>query len=127
MVMSRKAKNTIFISILFLAAGSILLAFYLYNKGPLDIRHSAGIPVMAEDLYTLYSKDSLVATEKYTNKILEVTGEVMEVSLNTQHQKVILLKTRSPQSSVNCTIEEPLVKIEPSDLVTLKGICNGIG
>ncbi len=33
---------------------------------------------------------------KYLNKVVAVSGEVKQVSLNQQHQQIILLKTNDP-------------------------------
>jgi hypothetical protein len=83
--------------ILFLLAGVIAIgagfAWYLYNKGPLDVKDAKGIEVNAADLYQIYFKDSLVAVKKYSNKIVETSGKVAQVTQNQQNQRIVLIMT----------------------------------
>ena len=125
--MSSKVKKILLGSLLFVIILIASSAFFLYNKGPVDIKNSKGITVLATDLYTLYSSDSLQAGKKYNDQVLVVHGEVQEVSLNSQQQKIILLKTETPEAFINCTLEEPGENINPTDKISIKGICSGIG
>ena len=126
--MKQKTKVTIFISLLsVLLVSTISAGFYLFNKGAVDIKGSKGISVNANDLYTIYSYDSLTANKKYTSRILVVRGVVSEISINSKQQKIILVKTAAPGAYVNCTLEEPADNINVSDNISIKGICSGIG
>ena len=122
-------KNLYRVLILFLLcigiAGSI--GFYFFNKGPLDIKQRNGIKVEAKDLYNLYSTDSILAKKTYTGKILQVSGEVVEVTTNAENIKVITLNTGIPGASINCTMDELNEKLVSSKKVEVKGICSGIG
>lgn len=93
----------------------------------MDVKNSKGISVNANDLYSIFSSDSLKANKKYTSRILVVRGLVSEVSLNSKQQKIILVKTSTPGAYINCTLEETVENIKPSDKVSIKGICSGIG
>ena len=106
---------------------SVSVGFYFYNKGPLDVKNSKGISINANELYTIYSSDSLKANKKYTSRILVVRGYVSEISLNSKQQKIVLVKTDAPGAYINCTLEETVENIKPSDKISIKGICNGIG
>lgn len=116
--------------IFFLLAGIIAIgagfAYYLYNKGPLDVKDTAGIPVNAADLYQSYYKDSLQAVKKYSNKIVETTGKVAQVTLNQQKQSIVLLTTNETGAFINCTMEDSLAVIKEDQTVKVKGICTGI-
>ena len=90
--MNRKAKN-IFILLLLVALLAAVFGYYLFNKGPVDVRNSTAIKANATELYEQFNTDSTVALKKYSGKILQVTGEVTAVSLNQEKQKIILLKT----------------------------------
>ena len=125
--MKQKTKKIIFVSILTLLVSSVAVGFYFYNKGPLDVKNSKGISVNANDLYTIYSNDSLKANKKYTSRILVVRGFVSEISINSKQQKIVLVKTDAPGAYINCTLEEPVENIKPSDKISIKGICSGIG
>ncbi len=125
--MALKTKKIIISSVLLFAVAAAAVAFYMYNKGPVDVKHSKGISVNAPELYNFFSIDSVMAAKRYSGKILRVTGEVSEVSSNAQGQKIVLLKTASPLANINCTLEEAVENIKPSDKLSIKGICSGIG
>ena len=125
--MARKAKKIIFISLALLFIMAFSVAFYLFNKRPVDVKSSSGIRVEAIELYRSFTADSLAARKKFGDEVLEVTGEVSEVSLNTKKQKVLLLKTAIPFAHVNCTLDEAAENIKATDKITIKGICSGIG
>jgi uncharacterized protein (DUF1330 family) len=116
--------------ILFLVTGVIAIgagfAFYLYNKGPLDVKDAKGIPVNAADLYQTYFKDSSEAVKKYSNKVVETTGKVAQVTLNQQKQAIVLLITNETGAFINCTMEDSLAVIKEDQTVKIKGICTGI-
>ena len=117
--------------ILFLISGIVAIgaafAFYLYNKGPLDIKNAKGIEINSYDLYQTYFKDSLQAVKKYNNKIVETTGMVAQVTLNQQNQRVVLMMTKETGAFINCTMEDSTAVIKEDITVKIKGICTGIG
>jgi uncharacterized protein (DUF1330 family) len=117
--------------ILFLLAGVIAIgagfAWYLYNKGPLDVKDAKGIEVNAADLYQIYFKDSLVAVKKYSNKIVETSGKVAQVTQNQQNQRIVLIMTNETGAFINCTMEDSTAVIKEDETVKIKGICTGIG
>lgn len=108
--------------------GFILIAagigYYLWNKPHRDVKHARGIAVSAAELYLTFSTDSSGAKNTYTGNVVEVKGEVTKVSVNQQGQQVILLKTATPDASVNCTMEEQAT-VAAGAQVTIKGICSG--
>jgi hypothetical protein len=116
--------------ILFLLPGIVVVgaafAFYFYNKGPLDVKKATGIKVNAYNLYQTYFKDSLLAVKKYSNKIVETTGVVAQVTLNQQNQRVVLIITNETGAFINCTMEDSTTVIKEDETVKIKGICSGI-
>ncbi len=125
--MTRNTKKTILFSILAIVVIGAGVAYYLYNKGPVDVKNSTGIKVISVELYQDYSIDSLSAQKKYTDKILEVSGIVIKISQNQQNHAILLLKTNENGAYVNCTMEGPANSIKENDAVIIKGICSGIG
>lgn len=125
--MTRNTKKIIIFSILALVIIGAGVAYYLYNKGPVDVKNSTGIKVIAVELYQHYSNDSFAAQKKYTDKILEVSGIAIKISQNQQNQAIILLKTNESAAYVNCTMEGPANTIRENDAVIIKGLCSGIG
>jgi len=125
--MKRNSKKVIIISLLSLMVLSISAGIYLYNKGPLNVRSVRGIAVNAEELYSLFTADSVLAGKKFTSHVLLVEGLVSHISTNNVHQKVVLLKTTTDGAYVNCTLEEPSDAVAVNNTIRIKGICSGIG
>jgi hypothetical protein len=97
----------------------------LFNKPHKDVKDAIGVKITATELYNSFLKDSVIAKTKYVNKIVEASGEVIQISKNQQNQTIILLKTAIQNAFVNCTMEGPSDYIKPNTQVSLKGICNG--
>ena len=125
--MKKSAKKSIILFILLLALTGAGICYYLYNKGPVDVQESSSVKTNAATLYDLYIKDTATAQTKYSGKILEVSGEIHDISVNQQQKKILLLKTNADGAYVNCTMEENARNIHAGDKVNVKGICSGIG
>lgn len=125
--MTSKVKKTILFSIVGVVAIGAAIGYYLYNKGPIDVKNASGIKIDAVALYQVFSKDSALAKKKYADKILEVSGIVFQVSQNQQNQAIVLLKTNETGAYINCTMEGPASTIKEKESITIKGICTGIG
>lgn len=125
--MTRTTKKTIVFSLLGLFAIAAGIGFYLYNKGPVDVKHASGTKVIAAELYATFSKDSITAKKKYINNILEAAGTVVRISKNQQNQDIIFLKTNEAGAFINCTMEGPVENIKENDNIVIKGICTGMG
>lgn len=124
--MTPKRKKIILLLLAGVVAIGATVGYYLYNKGPLDVKHAKGIEVNAADLYQTYFKDSVQAVKKYSNKVVETTGKVAQVTLNQQKQAIVLLITNETGAFINCTMEDSLAVIKEDQIVKIKGICTGI-
>jgi len=111
--------------LLIIAAGAF--GFYMYNKGPVNVKKARAIHVAAAFLYTAFEKDSIAANKKYAGKIVQVKGIVKEINLNQQNEQVVLLLTASGDASIYTTLEELNDLVKTGNPITLKGICSGIG
>ena len=125
--MTRKTNKYILLTILLVAVIAASFGYYLYNKGPEDVKSSSATKINAPELYKLFITDSTRALKKYAGQVLQVKGQVTGISLNQQKQQVILLKTAADGAAVNCTMEEDPGKININDEIEVKGICSGIG
>jgi tRNA_anti-like len=121
----RKKNIVLFILAIIIIAGAI--GFYLYNKGPVNVRSAGATKADAVTLYKAFIKDSVQAKQSYTNKILEVSGIVARVSKNKQNQVIVMLQTNEAGAYINCTLEEEAVSPEENKQAVLKGICTGMG
>ena len=125
--MNRNLKKAIIIGILATGLAAAGIGYYLYNKGPVNVASSSGIPVTSDALYSAYLADTTTAQKNYSGKILEVTGEIKEISLNQQNEQVILVKTGTEGGHINCTMENNHANLTIGQKVTVKGICSGMG
>lgn len=125
--MTGKTKKTILLIVTVLILALAAVAYYMYNKGPVDVKGSTGKKVTAIELYRTFSTDSSTAKKQYLDKILEVSGQVTKLSQNQQNQAVVLLKTPAAGAYVNCTLEGPVNGVKEGDDIIIKGICSGIG
>lgn len=125
--MNKRTRNSILLFVLLLVLSGAGIGFYLYNKGPMNVESSNAIRLSATELYDRFIKDSATAQKNYTGKILEVSGEVHDVSLNQQQKKIILLDNGSDGAYINCTMEGNTENIHAKGIVKIKGICSGIG
>jgi hypothetical protein len=127
--MTQNTKKVLFISVLSLLVLSISAGIYLYNKGPVNIKTLKGIQVNADELYGLFSTDSVLAGKKYISRVLLVSGQVSDVSVNASQQKVILIKTGTDGAYINCTLEGTgtVNDIAVNKPIRIKGICSGFG
>ncbi|MBX2938451.1 MAG: hypothetical protein KF880_00095 [Ferruginibacter sp.] len=124
--MKAKTKKWMWLGALGVLLVALSTGWYLYNKGPLDVRNARGISIEAEALYRAYVTDSTSAGKLYDKKILSVSGVVESVSSNAQDEQVVLLRAGAPGSFVNCSLDET-VSVKAGDRVVLKGICSGMG
>ena len=108
-----------------LLAVAIYVWFFVWNKPALNIEKAKAITIEASALFDEYSANEKAANAKYIDKVLEVSGEVTNVSKNAEGLTVIMLKTNDLMFGVNCTMEEKEVECKAGDTLTLKGICTG--
>lgn len=125
--MNQHTKKTIFLSFFIIIGIFALVAYYLFNKGPVNVQHSPGVKIPAKELYELFSNDSSAAFKKYAGNIVQVSGEVSIISTNTKDQQVISLLTNTGGAYINCTMEGNPGNIVVKQSVSIKGICSGIG
>ncbi|MEP7252183.1 MAG: hypothetical protein ABI683_07375 [Ginsengibacter sp.] len=123
--MKRNSVKFFVFAIILIAIIFSILGYRMWNKPHVDIMDTIAIRVDAIDLYKDFVNDSALAKIKFINRILQVAGVVKSVSVNQQHEQVILLETPEPDASVNCTIEGKEINIKPGEAISLKGICIG--
>jgi flagellar basal body-associated protein FliL len=120
-----KQIKAILISLLFVALlGSAYAWFFVWNKPQQNIKQAAAININATDLFNAYSLNEAEANKTYIDKVVAVTGEVSNVSTNSQGKTVVLLKSDDLMFGVNCTLEEAAA-VKNGETITLKGLCTG--
>ena len=123
--MKGKLKKNILIFFIAIVLIAVVTGYLMWNKPHQNVKDADAIKITAIDLYKIFTMDSARAKSKYLNVVVAVSGEVKQVSLNQQNQQIILLKTNTPDASVNCTMEENANNIKAGDTIVVKGICSG--
>lgn len=101
---------------------------YKYNHPPRNIAVETGIPITATELYNQFISDEPQANQAYLNKVLQVSGQVLEVKSIPNSGKIIVLNTGDPMCRVACTldhVETSAVQVKPGEKITIKGVCSG--
>ena len=90
--MNKKTKKLILISATIIAVVAIT-GYMLWNKPHKNVKDADGEKITAVNLYNIFITDSAKAKSLYTDKVVLVSGEVNQVSLNQQAQQIVLIKT----------------------------------
>jgi Flp pilus assembly protein TadG len=118
-------KKVLFIILILVAVG-VGAGLYMWNKAPDKVEDSASSAISADDLAVAFTTNEQQANAKYLNKVLDVSGTIVEVTKNQDGKTVITLGVASdPLSGVQCTMRENNVKAEAGKSITIKGFCNG--
>jgi hypothetical protein len=106
-----------------------LYGLYLFYKAPESTHdQKTDFTLTASKLAEEYDADELMANEKYLDKILEVSGKVIEIQIEDSNP-TITLETGNPLSNVTASFypdEVPkLSNIRVGDEILIKGKCTG--
>lgn len=101
---------------------------YLYNKPARNVAGETGIPVTATELYQKFTSNEIQANQAYLNKVLQVSGQVLEVKDTHNAGRVVVLNTGDPMFGVACTLDNitsPDKAVKPGEKIVVKGVCTG--
>jgi hypothetical protein len=111
--------------VLMITVTGAVVGYKMYNKPHRNVEAVKAVQVSSIELVTAYENNEAEANAKYLDKVLEVKGEIMEVSKNQKGEPVITLKG-TDMSGIICTIEGTATSgIRPNSSVVIKGICTG--
>ncbi len=82
----------------------------------------------SEALYTYFEEDEAKATEELTGKVLEVSGEIAEVLVNSDSSTTVVLRSAHPIFGVKCRYEPSAtdLNVEVGEMISIKGVCTGM-
>lgn len=128
-------KRILKISLLVVAVVVIIggsLAYYMFNMPHRDIQATqTDYTLKSSDIVNEYLSNADLANEKYLDsegesKIIEVTGNVFEVSEDFNDNKVVILKLEGGKAGVSCTFSKETnsnaSKLKKGDKITIKGV-----
>jgi hypothetical protein len=115
----------ILVTLLAIITTGAVVGYKMYNKPHRSVAEAKAITVAAIQLATQYETNEPEANSDYLDKVLEVSGEINEITKNQKGEPVITLKG-TDMSGVTGTIENAKPdEIKPGATVILKGICTG--
>ncbi len=106
--------------------------YYVFNMPQRNVKkEKAAFTMTAEELFTEYSSDETIGNEKFADKVIQVTGEIVEIAPGENETTIVLL---DPMEGVSCALDSIIVadnkekidKLKIGDEITLKGKCDGI-
>lgn len=121
-------KKLIPIVILIAAIIGGTVAYRMYNKPHRDIAsEDAAFSLTANELFDAFEENEADANAKYLDQVVEVTGEVAEVTENSAGQAVITITAANAMlGGVSATMQEAGgVNISEGETATVKCRCTG--
>jgi hypothetical protein len=106
----------------------IITGLYFYNLGHKDLQKASPDFVMsADDLLQAFEDNENEASLKYVNKVIEVTGTVLQLNRGENNSLNITLKTGNALSSLICTMapDTDPPSLSAGDQITIRGECSG--
>jgi hypothetical protein len=102
--------------------------YYLFNKPRTSAAETnTDDSVTARELYSTFARDESMANKLYVNKVLEVSGTVMQIDQNGQEVTVLLSAGKSDAGGVNCSLSSNTAADLPKngESIRVKGLCTG--
>lgn len=126
--MTKKRKKIItwvLLSALLVMVTGGVVGYKMYTKPHRSVEDAKTIQVSAPGLVSAFESNEADANALYLDKVLEVKGEIIDISKNQKGEPVITLKG-TDMSGIICTIEGTTTSgVKLNSAVVIKGICTG--
>ncbi len=104
---------------------------YIMNKPAEDISDQPAVySINAIELFAEYDNNELKADDKYTGKIIAVSGQIVEKEVRSDLSINVLLREKNAFSGVNCVFHDPDPEteavLECGQKLVIKGRCEGM-
>jgi len=113
------------------AVAGLLVAFYIYNKPHENMKRAKpAYELSASEIYSAYEGDEAAANEQYLDKVIKVSGTVLESKTNDEGVVSVTLEGGGMLGGVICQLDElsehERTDFEAGEEVTFKGKCTGM-
>lgn len=115
-------------TVFFIALGGILAGLWMFNRQHKDLLNvRPDYKITAIDLQKAFEDSEAAATERYMNKVIEVSGVIESVKSGEDNILSVILKTGSDLSSVICTFPSGTdhTLFSSGNQITIRGECSG--
>lgn len=114
-----------------LGVGGLALGYFLWNKPHKNIGAStAAFSLEAAALLTEFEADESAANTKYNDQVLQVSGNVADVSKDAAGLVKVTLDTGNPLSGIICELNQETdharLDFQTGEPVVFKGVCTGM-
>jgi len=117
------------IGIVILVIIALIYAVKTYNKPHLDTKSvKEDFSITTQSFINEFLEDEISADKKYADKVIQVEGEIYEIS-TLKGNGVVTLKSPDLESSVICYLlpeeNNKTLKLKKGQSIIIKGICKG--
>jgi len=110
--------------------GSAWFGYGEYSRKVKDLRNvKPQVTIQSNDLIVAYEKDEPASNKVYLDKIIEVKGNIKEISKDEAGHFTFVLGEEGSMSSVRCSMDEQhsqkLKELKTGMTITIKGSCTG--
>ncbi len=100
---------------------------FVWNKPHPTVENAENIiKVHARELAKEYNANEKASDAKYLNKVIEVSGTIIEMEKNQDGGLMVILQTDDPAAGIQCAMREKGLKVSLGH-ITIKGFCSGNG
>ncbi|MDZ7649464.1 MAG: hypothetical protein U5K54_21195 [Cytophagales bacterium] len=99
--------------------------YYIYNKPHRDPSSEISIKISSEELFNSYEANEAEANRLYLDKVVEVSGKIVEITFNQDQIPIIVLETADNFFGVRCTMKNLPLHSVVGETITVTGICTG--
>ena len=115
------------LALLLLGGGA---GFYMWNKPHKDLTDSAAdFTLKPEELFQAYNTDETNANQTYLNKVVELTGVIMEKQTVEENRSIVLVEVPGEMFGINCAFEaeeaDQISGLKEGQSITLRGEVTG--
>ncbi|MBL0233464.1 MAG: hypothetical protein IPQ08_07340 [Chitinophagaceae bacterium] len=127
---SKRIAGYILLAVLVLVGG---VAIYIYKEYNRKVKDTASLKtdfsLTAKILVDEFEKNDSLAGRKYLDKVIEVGGQVKDISKEDNGFLTVSLGDSTYSTSIRCSVDsthsKELQLVKQNQLVLLKGICTG--
>lgn len=107
----------------------IVFAIKMYNKPHIDVNNvPADVTVTALNIFNDFNQNEAMANEKYVDKVIEIKGEVSNISFE-DGNSIITLSDPNGNSSIICHMlpeeNKNVLTFKKGNSISIKGVCTG--
>ena len=122
--MFKKIILSLFIIGILLAVGIYYYVFVYAVHNKRQVSDQVAILITADSLTANFTSNETLANATYLNKVIQVSGVVIETGVNQEGKTTVTLGTEGAFSNVFVTFKNKET-LKKGDVVVVKGFCNG--